>query len=332
MYRGHRIAQMLLAKEQSDEYLLSVDRAQWYHVDHSKLASSPQMNEKWHQFYMDRETEQFLEDSFDTSNAICLQVYYALASAVLSMMMSKTSINGVLNRGGMFIFSTQQFHEFMRIPDDWDEYLKYMLDLGAGDGRVTSTIANFYKHVAVTEASQVMEWRLRQRGYKVIPMNEWTKIDEPLDLVCALNLLDRHYNPMVLLNDLYRLTSRTNSLLLIAVVLPIRQYVEFHPNRKTNHAEELSVSDSRITVEGETFEEQATSLVEKVFEPAGFELVRWGKLPYLCEGDHAKAYYKLDDAIFLLKPNPLHQLNSTDQGDSTVSYESEHSDKGTKEL
>lgn len=30
-----------------------------------------------------------------------------------------------------------------------------MLDLGAGDGRVTSVLAQFYKNVAVTEASKV---------------------------------------------------------------------------------------------------------------------------------------------------------------------------------
>lgn len=37
----------------------------------SKL--SPLMSEKWHQFFLDREAENFLEESFKTSNAICLQ-------------------------------------------------------------------------------------------------------------------------------------------------------------------------------------------------------------------------------------------------------------------
>uniref|UniRef100_F1L8Y9 Methyltransferase-like protein 9 n=1 Tax=Ascaris suum TaxID=6253 RepID=F1L8Y9_ASCSU len=210
----------------------------------------------------------------------------------------------------MFIFSTDQFREFMQIPSDWNEFDKYMLDLGAGDGRVTSVLAQFYKNVAVTEASKVMEWRLAQRGFRVLPLDKWTNISGPLHLVSVLNLLDRHFDPVALLGDLYRLTSRTNALLLIAVVLPIRQYVEFHPTRKTTNA------DSKINVTGETLEEQASSLVEQVFIPSGFELIRWGKLPYLCEGDQNRAYYKLDDAVFLLRPdlNHRHRIYNMQEG------------------
>lgn len=41
----------------------------------------------------------------------------------------------------------------------------------------------------------------------------------------------------------------------------------------------------KISVKGRTFEEQAGSLVADVLEPAGFQLLKWGKLPYLSEGD-----------------------------------------------
>uniref|UniRef100_A0A0M3IPS4 Methyltransferase-like protein 9 n=1 Tax=Ascaris lumbricoides TaxID=6252 RepID=A0A0M3IPS4_ASCLU len=249
MYRGHRIAQMLLAKEESDNRLLLTDKSEWYLINHSKL--SPLMSEKWHQFFLDREAENFLEESFKTSNSICLQ----------------------------------------------------MLDLGAGDGRVTSVLAQFYKNVAVTEASKVMEWRLAQRGFRVLPLDKWTNISGPLHLVSVLNLLDRHFDPVALLGDLYRLTSRTNALLLIAVVLPIRQYVEFHPTRKTTNA------DSKINVTGETLEEQASSLVEQVFIPSGFELIRWGKLPYLCEGDQNRVSFKIVVYLFLKKTSSVESLN-----------------------
>uniref|UniRef100_A0A914ZNV8 DREV methyltransferase n=1 Tax=Parascaris univalens TaxID=6257 RepID=A0A914ZNV8_PARUN len=291
----HRIAQMLLAKEESDYRLLLSDKSDWYLINHENVSRS--MNEKWHQFFLDREAESFLEKSFKTSNAICLQLYYAFASAILSLVLTKTSINGILGRGGMFIFSTDQFREFMQMPSNWNEFDKYMLDVGAGDGGVTSVLAQFYKNVAVTEASKIMEWRLAQRGFRVLPLDKWTNISGPLHLVSVLNLLDRHFDPVALLHDLYRLTSRKNALLLIAVVLPIRQYVEFHPNRKTTNA------DSKINVTGETLEEQASSLVQQFFIPGGFELIRWGKLPYLCEGDQNRAYYKLDDAVFLLRPD-----------------------------
>ncbi|VDN38375.1 unnamed protein product [Gongylonema pulchrum] len=101
----------------------------------------------------------------------------------------------------------------------------------------------------------------------------------PYHLVSALNLLDRHYNPSLLLAQLHSLTLRSNSLLLLAVVLPLHQYVEFHPAKRTN------MPDTKILLRGKTFEEQACSLVSDVLEPAGFLLLRWGKLPYLCEGD-----------------------------------------------
>ncbi|VDM47641.1 unnamed protein product [Toxocara canis] len=339
MYRGRRFAQMLIAKEESDNRLLLEDRSQWYLVNQ----------------YLCRVSKFCLALTFAgyivlAHNAFKIQLYYALASAILSLVMTKTSINGVLDRGGMFVFSTSQFREFMQIPPEWDESNKFMLDLGAGDGRVTSVIAQFYKNVAVTEASQIMEWRLGQRGYKVLPLDKWPSIPDPLHLVSALNLLDRHFDPFTLLSDLYGLTLRTNALLLIAVVLPIRQYVEFHPNRKTTNAGSsislliysLNVDktvrlkvfifwrkipfskNSKINLKGGTLEEQANSLVEQVFVPAGFELIRWGKLPYLCEGDYNRAYYKLDDTVFLLRAVAKHDVSYVQQRDN-MSYVDRHS-------
>ncbi|VDO30604.1 unnamed protein product [Onchocerca flexuosa] len=98
-------------------------------------------------------------------------------------------------------------------------------------------------------------------------------------LISALNLLDRHYNPSLLLAQLHSMTLRSKSLLLLAVVLPLHQYVEFHPTNRTNRP------DIKISIKGKTFEEQAGSLVTDILEPAGFELLKWGKLPYLSEGD-----------------------------------------------
>lgn len=78
-----------------------------------------------------------------------------------------------------------------------------------------------------------MEWRLKQRGFRVVPMDIWQH-SETYHLISALNLLDRHYNPFVLLAQLHAITLRSGSLLLLAVVLPLHQYVEFHPTNQTN--------------------------------------------------------------------------------------------------
>lgn len=293
MYRGQRLARMLMEKEEMDELLMNTDRSEWYNVNGSALPAS--MMNSFHQFFYDPDAQHFLQQSLETSNSLCLQFYYALASTLLSFIFSKTSINGILGRGGMFIFSNEQFRDFLNLPAEWDRRDKRLLDLGAGDGQVTSVLSEFYGTVSVTEASQVMEWRLQQRGFNLVDKDTWS-MSGTYDLVSALNLLDRHYDPHALLSDLHGLASRSNCLLLIAVVLPLRQYVEFHPHSKSTNP------DTVVTVKGTTFEQQAASLVEDIFTPAGFELVKWGKLPYLCEGDHQQAYYHLNDAIFLLRP------------------------------
>ncbi|PIO65014.1 DREV methyltransferase, partial [Teladorsagia circumcincta] len=194
-------------------------------------------------------------------------------------------------------------------------YEPKLLDLGAGDGGITKKLSAFYSNVYVTEMSQarasgsldltewwshmltfpqgygspaimrlfkVMQWRLRNEGFHIEDVEKWSSSPRRYDMISALNLLDRHYNPRKLLRDLHSLALRSNCCVLLAVVLPIHQYVEFHPSRKTTEA------DVRLAVEGSTIEEQASYLVEREFSPAGFKLMRWTKLPYLCEGDYYK--------------------------------------------
>lgn len=78
-----------------------------------------------------------------------------------------------------------------------------------------------------------MEWRLKQRGFEIVPMDIWHQ-SGTYHLVSALNLLDRHYNPSLLLTQLHSITIRSQCLLLLAVVLPLHQYVEFHPTSAKN--------------------------------------------------------------------------------------------------
>lgn len=56
-----------------------------------------------------------------------------------------------------------------------------------------------------------------------------------------------------------------------------------------------------LPVSGKYFEDQIQSLVDNVLTPAGFEVVSWSRVPYLCEGDLQQSYYWLDDSIFVLK-------------------------------
>lgn len=56
-----------------------------------------------------------------------------------------------------------------------------------------------------------------------------------------------------------------------------------------------------LPINGAFFEHQVRSLVEDVIVPAGFEVVSWSRVPYLCEGDLQQSYYWLDDVVFVLK-------------------------------
>ncbi|KAM3729088.1 Protein-L-histidine N-pros-methyltransferase [Dirofilaria immitis] len=301
MFRGQRFVRLLLEKEELDDRLLAGDHSEWYYIDRTAVTSY--MLKKFHQLYMDEDVEVFLDNSLETSNSICLQIYYALVTSLLSMMLTKTSINGLLGRGGMHLFSLNQLEQFLDISTEWTSHDKKLLDLGAGDGQITAIMARLYRTVSVTEVSKVMEWRLKQRGFNVVPTDIWHQFGA-YHLISALNLLDRHYNPSLLLAQLHSMTLRSESLLLLAVVLPLHQYVEFHPTSRTHRP------DIKISIKGKTFEEQASSLVTDVLEPAGFELLKWSKLPYLCEGDFRRPFYHLDDAVFLLRPVNISSVGS----------------------
>lgn len=77
-----------------------------------------------------------------------------------------------------------------------------------------------------------MEWRLAQHGFTVLELNKW-KHSGPYHLVSALNLLDRHHNPVQLLADLHLLATESNCLALLGLVLPYRPYVEFNPESRS---------------------------------------------------------------------------------------------------
>lgn len=73
----------------------------------------------------------------------------------------------MLNRGSMFVFSSNQFSQLIDFETiNGGAKLKSLLDLGAGDGVVTAKMAPFFDHVYATEMSYTMQWRLQQKGFK----------------------------------------------------------------------------------------------------------------------------------------------------------------------
>lgn len=78
-----------------------------------------------------------------------------------------------------------------------------------------------------------MEYRLRQKDFHVLPKEDW-KSKGPFQLISALNLLDRFFDPDMLLADIHEVALRDGAQVLLGVVLPLSQYVEFHPAGRGN--------------------------------------------------------------------------------------------------
>ena len=63
----------------------------------------------------------------------------------------------------MFVFSNEQFRTLLQIDANFKT--NHLLDLGAGDGKVTEMMAGHFRRVSATEVSYVMQKRLRECGY-----------------------------------------------------------------------------------------------------------------------------------------------------------------------
>ncbi|KAL1517786.1 hypothetical protein ABEB36_001509 [Hypothenemus hampei] len=282
------LARALHDKVLQDQYLRQIDKNEWYQCDLG-LVPDVDLRNKFLQLDPDQETIEFLEESEKKSDWILTQVWHMLAKMFLGWFMTQTSINGWLQRGSMFVVSRQQLFKLLKCPQD--VVYESLLDLGAGDGKVTERMSSIFRDVFVTEISPSMRNLLHSRGFHLLDIDKWYTLRK-FDVISCLNVIDRCERPLDLLDQI-KTALKPGGVVLLAVVLPFSAYVE---SGSSNHKplQELLVS-------GETFEEQLHSFVEIVVKPANFEVVSWSRVPYLCEGDLQQSYYWLDDAIFVLK-------------------------------
>lgn len=273
-----------------DERQRNDDHQYWYSFDRAKVTDD--VCERFIQFHQDEETQQFLSNCYEKADWLFTQLYYSVAKSVLGWFMTSTSINGLLRRGSMFVFSQEQLKQLLQIEDGWRG--QNLLDLGAGDGEVTDKMARYYSQVYATEVSSTMVWRLQEKNYKILGLDEWDNGTITFDLIGCLNLLDRCNKPMSILHSIRKVLTPGVGKAIVAVVLPFKPYVE--QDSKDHSPEE------KLLIQGQNFEEQVQFFIKKVFEPAGFNVEKFSRLPYLCEGDLHQSFYLLDDAVFVLKP------------------------------
>ncbi|TRY83777.1 hypothetical protein DNTS_025262 [Danionella cerebrum] len=244
------------------------------------------------QSHLDEDTLAFLNQSQEKSGWFFTQVYHSLFSTIFSPIVSRTSINGFLGRGSMFVFSRPQFQKLLGVGPDWRA--PRMLDLGAGDGGVTEVMGSHFQHVYATEVSTPMKWQLQKKNYRVLGVEQWQHTGFQYDLISCLNLLDRCDEPLKLLEEIRTSLVPGSGRLLLATVLPFQPYVEIGGR--------WSRPRQRLHVSGSSWEQQVSHLSAEIFPAAGFEVQAVTRLPYLCEGDMHRDYYVLDDAVFVLKP------------------------------
>lgn len=188
-----------------------------------------------------------------------------------------------------------------------------LLDIGAGDGHVTAKFLPFCHEepcrIHVTEVSATMRYRLGQRGFTVLNAQQpflrlppASSTQPPsrryFDLISCLNVLDRADTPRTLLSEM-RASLAPGGYVLLAVVLPWCPFVEVG-NRQARPSEMLPMHGGECC-KGASFETSLITLVDQVLQPMGYEVVRWTRLPYLCEGNLTVQYSVLSDAVLVLK-------------------------------
>ena len=190
----------------------------------------------------------------------------------------------------MFVYSTEQFQTLLDLHSADPSPYTTLLDIGAGDGSVTARMSNLFKKIYVTELSPTMQWRLSQSGYIVLDSVHWG--NEKFDVITCLNVLDRCDKPFTLLKKIHDHLNPSIGRVILSLVLPFRPYFEYS---STHHPIEP------LPIIGKHPEEQINSLITHVFQPSGFHLHKFTRLPYLCEGDLGQSYYFLSSYIFILE-------------------------------
>ncbi|CAF2649103.1 unnamed protein product [Rotaria sp. Silwood2] len=282
-------AKAVLSKVESDQRLEDIDRRTWYHLVRSDLLCD-EYRALFQELHEDEETTKFIEQSQEKSDNIPVQILHSLASSLLTIFIARTSANGLIGRGRMFVYSTAQFRKLLDIEHNEQYPLTSLLDIGAGDGSVTQRMATLFKKVYATEISSIMQWRLSSYGYTVLDIDQWG--DLKFDVITCLNVLDRCEKPLTLLKNIRDHLNPNHGRAIITLVLPFKPYFEYNNDHHP---------DESIYIKGRLPEEQINEFILNVFQPLGFRLKKLSRLPYLCEGDMERSYYFLSDYIFVLE-------------------------------
>lgn len=166
-----------------------------------------ELREKFYQLTFDDETEEFIASCLKRSDLswkryLCLIFLWP----ILRLFMSVTSLYGLFECGAMFLFSREHLKQFLSYRNEKfaplineDKFIgDNLLDIGAGDGNITSKLSPFFRHTYVTEKSSTMQKRLTERNYINLDADNWFDVNDPItgqpikfEIISYLNVLDR---------------------------------------------------------------------------------------------------------------------------------------------
>jgi SAM-dependent methyltransferase len=230
----------------------------------------------------------------------------------LRQLFSDFDVNGWLGLYPMHLLSHEQARQLLAgVPKH------SLLDVGAGNGDVTSCIASLFEEVQTTEHSKAMVRVLRRRGYAC----ERVSIDDPLpgdnsalkrtfDVVTCLNVIDRTSHPTRLIA---RAASRVSpdGALVLAVPLPVQPFYYDGPITRD--------PQQRIELDGADWQSQCHSLVDWLTRTLpDFALWRLARCPYISGGDPGQGLYVLDDVVLVLRRSGAVANNETRSAVTTV--------------
>ena len=253
---------------------------------------------------------------YHSSRCSCYHLTHLLLKPLVSLCLSHTAVNGLLDTGHMFLLSSQQFLALWSFhvlgsspstpppsPSSSTSSFGALLDVGAGSGHITAAIAPFFSSTTATEVSWMMTRRLSRRGYSTFHTHSLATLPPSLTFDCVLcfNVLDRCSHPRSLLQQLRSRLRSPSSLLLLATPLPLDPWVEVGKQwRLPEESLGLEVSGEGKRCTGCMGWEETVERLTVLFIEQGFAVRSVSRLPYISAGNAVKPFFTLDDALFAL--------------------------------
>jgi SAM-dependent methyltransferase len=254
------------------------------------------------QLRKDKEAQRFIDTCFDNGRTFrgrITNILLVLGRETIGkwFLNGRSELSGALCPNSLFVLSEKQFRKLLEPVCTGKLFDQtQLLDIGAGDGSVTASVAKACNleaaSVLAVEAAVTKRWRLEKAGFKV--STELPSVSAAFDVVVMLNLLDVTHDPVRLFSDAVD-ALKPGGFLILGLVLPYRPKLSFGVEPLAGLSQGLNASAEHAAFEV-NFVELLTFL-----SAYPLRLRKWTRVPYLSCGDHQAAIYAYNDAFLILE-------------------------------